>query len=233
MSEQRRTDRWPASLAAGLVIGAVETLLATSFAAFVFAGYLESFLARGIGLYLGAAALTLAGVAWLAGGRGVIGGMQAAGAAVLTIVVSGAAITSYGALQRDFLTAVAATLVVTVLCGVLFLVLGTRRVADVIRFVPYPVAGGFLAGAGWLLVRGAMYVSTGESPYIASLTELVDREALIRWLPAVGFGVVLFLAARIVKRPLVIPAVLALGLVAFAIGMLVTGTSIETARNET
>ena len=143
MSDQRRIDRWPASLAAGLTIGAVEALLAISFAAFVFAGYLESFLADGIGLYLGAAAVTLAGFAWLAGGRGVIGGMQATSAAVLAIVVAGAAISSFGRLERDFLTAVAAAGVVTMIaCGAVFLVLGTRRLADLIRFVPYPVAGG-------------------------------------------------------------------------------------------
>ena len=108
----------------------------------MFAGYLESFLADGIGLYLGAAAVTLAGFAWLAGGRGVIGGMQATSAAVLAIVVAGAAISSFGRLERDFLTAVAAAGVVTIACGAVFLVLGTRRLADLIRFVPYPVAGG-------------------------------------------------------------------------------------------
>jgi len=226
----RRTGRWPASLAAGLVVGAVEALVAISFAALVFAGYLESFLADGIGLYLGAAAVALAGFAWLAGPRGVIGGMQAVGAAVLAIVVAGAAIDSYGALQRDFLTAVAATLVVTILCGVVFLVLGRRRLANVIRFVPYPVVGGFLTGTGWLLVKAGLYVSSGESPYITPLTELIDREALVRWLPALAFAVVLLLVVRIVKRPLAIPVAIGIGLVAFAIGVLLTGSSLETAR---
>jgi sulfate permease, SulP family len=226
----RRTGRWPASLAAGLVVGAVEALVAISFAAFVFAGYLESFLADGIGLYLGAAAVTLAGFAWFTGPRGVIGGMQAVGAAVLAIVVAGAAIDSYGALQRDFLTAVAATLVVTILCGVVFLVLGRRRLANVIRFVPYPVVGGFLAGTGWLLVKAGLYVSSGESPYITPLTELIDRETLVRWLPALAFGVLLLLVVRIVRRPFAIPAAIGIGLVAFAIGMLLAGSSLETAR---
>jgi sulfate permease, SulP family len=232
VSDQRRIDRWPASLAAGLTIGAVEALLAISFAAFVFAGYLESFLADGIGLYLGAAAVTLAGFAWLAGGRGVIGGMQATGAAVLAIVVAGAAISSFGRLERDFLTAVAAAGVVTIACGAVFLVLGTRRLADLIRFVPYPVAGGFLAGTGWLLLKAGVYVSSGESPYITPLSELIDRETLTRWLPALAFGVVLLLAVRIVNRPLVIPVVVVIGLAAFVIGVFLTGSSIETAREE-
>jgi MFS superfamily sulfate permease-like transporter len=50
------------------------------------------------------------------------------------------------------------------------------------------------------------------------------------WLPALAFGVILLIATRLVKRPLVIPAVLGIGLVLFVIGMLVTGSSIESAR---
>jgi len=218
------------SLAAWAIVGAVEAIVAISFAAFVFAGYLEAFMADGIGLYLGAAAVVLAGFAWLAGTRGVIGGMHGAAAAVVAIVVADAALGSFGRPERDFLTAVAATLVVTVLCGVVLLVLGVRRLANVIRLVPYPVVGGLLAGAGWLLLKGGIYVASGESPYIAPLTELLDREALIRWLPALAFGVVLLLVVRIAKHPLAFPAGIGVGLLAFAIGMLLTGSSLETAR---
>ena len=53
----------------------------------------------------------------------------------------------------------------------------------------------------------------------------------MRWLPAFAFGVVLLIATRVVKRALVIPAVLVIGLVAFAIGLLVTGSSIQQARD--
>ncbi len=38
---------------------------------------------------------------------------------------------------------------------------------------------------------------------------------------------ILFIAVRLIKRPLVIPAVIAIGLVLFAIGMVVTGSSID------
>ena len=58
---------WLASVAAGLIIGAVETVLAVAFAALVFGGLLAARLPDGIGLYLGAAVLTLAFLAWRAG----------------------------------------------------------------------------------------------------------------------------------------------------------------------
>jgi SulP family sulfate permease len=104
------------------------------------------------------------------------------------------------------------------------------RRGNLIRFVPYPVVGGFLAGAGWLLLKGGIYVASGESPSQTPIWDLTDSSVLQLWLPALAFGSILFIATRLVKRPLVIPAVLGIGLVLFVIGMLVTGSSIESAR---
>jgi sulfate permease, SulP family len=230
VSEQPRNAGWPTTVVAGAIIGAVEALLAVSFAALVFAGRTEDFIPDGIALYLGAAALTLAILAWRAGTRGVVGGMQAATAAVLAVVAATTAVNAYGSPERAFLTVVAATLVVTVLTGAVFLVLGMLRRGNLIRFVPYPVVGGFIAGAGWLLLRGGIYVASGESPSTSTIGDLTDSSLLQLWLPAFGFGSLLLIAARLVKRPLVIPAALGIGLLLFVIGMLVTGSSIESAR---
>ena len=83
MSEGRPTGRLLATVSAGGVIGLVEVVLAISFAALVFGGYLEDSLPAGIGIYLVVASLTLAILAWRAGVRGVVGSVQDAAAAVL------------------------------------------------------------------------------------------------------------------------------------------------------
>jgi SulP family sulfate permease len=154
VSEQPRTAGWPTTVVAGVIIGAVEALLAISFAALVFGGYLVDFIPDGISLYLGAAALTLAIFAWRTGTRGVVGGMQAATAAVLAVVAATTAVGTFGSPERAFLTVVAATMAVTVLSGAIFLVLGMLRRGNLIRFVPYPVVGGFLAGRGLAAPEG-------------------------------------------------------------------------------
>ena len=243
MSEQRRSAGMFASLAAGVIIGAVEAVLAIAFAAFVFGGLLVSRLADGIGLYLVAAALTLGILAWRAGRRGVVGSVQDAAAAVLAVVASTTAakaadITKVAQAGRPegyekpdvFLTVIAATLVVTVLCGIVFLALGTFRLGNLVRFVPYPVVGGFLAGTGWLLFKGGIYVASGIEVHLRTIGLMLHSEALKHSLPALAFGVILLFAVRLVKKPLVIPIVLGVGLVVFAIGMLVTGSSIDDAR---
>jgi sulfate permease, SulP family len=230
MSEQGRSGRLTASITAGVVIGVVEVVVAISFAALVFSGYLVYFLADGIGLYLVAAALTLAIVAWRGGTRGVVGGVQGAVVAVLAVVATTTALDAFGSSNRALLTVIAATMVVTLLTGITFLVIGTFKRGSLIRFVPYPVVGGFLAGAGWLLLKGGINVASGVEVHLGTIGSMIDSESLEHWLPAFAIGVVLLLAVRLVKKPLVIPIVLAIGLALFAIGMVVTGSSIDDAR---
>ena len=110
MSEGLRTGRAFAVVTAGAVIGLVEVVLAVSFAALVYGGYLAQFLPNGIGLYLVAASLTLAILAWRAGSRGPVGSVQDAAAAVLAIIATNAALASFGSIDRAFLTVVAATM---------------------------------------------------------------------------------------------------------------------------
>ena len=219
------------TLLAGGIMGAVEAVLAVSFAAIVFNGYVVDYIAEGISLYLGAAALTLAIFAVLGGSRGVVAGMQPASAVVLALVSATIAVTAFGGIERSFLTVVAATLVVTVLCGAAFLALGAFRSGNLLRFVPVPVVGGFIAGAGWLLFKSGLFVAADEPAFVTPLGDLLHSEPLKLWLPALAFGVILLVATRLVKSPLVIPVVLGIGLVLFAIGMVVTGSSIASARS--
>jgi SulP family sulfate permease len=231
LSEQGRSVGLLAALASGLVIGAVEVVLAISFAALVFGGYLASFLSRGIGLYLVAAAVTLAILAWRAGARGVVGSVQDAAAAVLAVVATTTALDAFGSLDRAFLTVVAATVVVTLSTGIAFALLGIFRLGNLVRYVPYPVVGGFLAGTGWLLFKGGIGVAASVQPYFRTIDDLLRREDLTRWIPALVFGVVLLVVSRVVNRPLVIPALMGLGLVLFAAGVLVTGSSLDEVRD--
>jgi len=240
----QRAEGWPIVIAAALIIGAVEIVLAVAFAAFVFGGLLQQNLPDGIGLYLVAAALTLATFAWRGGRRGVVGSVQDAAAAVLAGAAAAAAaraaqISQVAALAgiEDyeapdvFLTVIAATLVVTVLCGAFFLVLGWRGWGNLIRFVPYPVVGGFLAGTGWLLFTGGIHVASRVQIHLDRVDDLVRPYALVRWLPALAFGVVLLLAVRIVRRSLVIPVTIGIGLVAFVAVALVTGSGLDEVRD--
>ena len=125
---------------------------------------------------------------------------------------------------------VAAVVVASVLTGAVCLLLGAFRLGNIVRFVPYPVIGGFLAGTGWLLVKGGIGVASGIGPTVGTLRELLAWGSLARWLPALVFAVALTVGVRVTRWPLLIPAALGIGLVAFAIGIVVTGSSIAEAQ---
>jgi SulP family sulfate permease len=251
----RRVGTWFRWVAVGLIIGAVETVLAIAFAAVVFGGRLVSHLADGIGLYLAAAALTLAFLAWRSGSGGVVGSVQDAAVVVLALIADATAAKATALAQiaqqsglHDydapdvFLTVIAATLVTTLLCGVIFWVVGTFGLGNLVRFVPYPVVGGFLAGTGWLLFKFGIYVATQVSVHLRTVTGLDLGGApfafpgllrgfqLAHWLPAVAFGAILLIAVRVIKRPLVIPVGIAIGLVVFVAAAVVTGSSLHEVR---
>jgi SulP family sulfate permease len=176
----------------------------------------------------------------------VVGSVQDAAAAVLAIVASTTAVKAASLQQLAvqtgledfegpdvFLTVIGATLVVTVACGIVFWLLGRFRLGSVARLMPYPVVGGFLAGTGWLLLKGGIYVASGVQPTLRTARYFIHEYTLMRSAPAFVFGVVLLAAVRVLKRPLIIPIVIGAGLVAFAIGMVVTGSSIDEARDGT
>ena len=207
MSERQGTAGRLRTLSIGLVIGAVEVVVAASFAGLVFSGLLKRYIADGVGLYVTAAAVTLALLAWRAGSRGVVGSLQAATPAILTVLATPVALNAFGSGARDFITVVLATMVITVVAGITSVVLGIRRRGDLVRFVPYPVVGGFLAGVGWLLVSGGVAVTVNESPFLLPITDLFSRDALARWVPAVVLGGLLLVSQRVVRRPLTVPVV--------------------------
>src|SRR5262249_5833751 len=99
-----------------------------------------------------------------------------------------------------------------------------------IRFIPYPVVGGFLAGSGWLLVLGSIRVMTGQSVSLWEPGLLFEHGLPAKWLPGVLFGVVLFLMLRRYRRPVLVPVLLLAAVVVFYAITLAAGTSVTEAR---
>jgi sulfate permease, SulP family len=203
------------TVTAGVVVGVMEVVLATSFAALVFTGPLAPHLPAGIGLGLVAAAAILITVALLSSYRGMLGSVQDISAAVLSLVAASIVADLPPDDPRIFVTVVAAIALTSLLTGGLFLVLGTFRLGDLIRFVPYPVVGGFLAGTGWLLFRGGMEVVSDRALSLARLDILAEPDVLALWIPGLAFAVVLMVVSRRSAHPLVLPLMVLVAIVVF------------------
>lgn len=95
----------------------------------------------------------------------------------------------------------------TILTGVMLLAFGSMRLGEWLRFVPYPVIGGFLAASGWLLATGGIEVMSGVSLGL-SLKSMIDTFAPVH-LPHIavglGFVVAVFLIRSRSESFLVLP----------------------------
>jgi SulP family sulfate permease len=70
--------------------------------------------------------------------------------------------------------------IVTALTALLLCGLGLARAGAAIRFVPYPVIGGFLGATGWLMVSGAVRVITDHPLGFATLETLIESHTLAK-----------------------------------------------------
>jgi SulP family sulfate permease len=204
----------------GIFAGAMSgTLVATftiTLAALVFSGGgLNRYLPAGIGLSLAGATIIGAIVALGSSYRAVIAAPQENTAVILALVAASIGNSMSARGLDPFPTIVAAISFSAVVTGALFLVLGVLRLGTIVRFIPYPVVGGFLAGTGWLLFQGSVSVMAGTELTFSHLDKLLANDAIVNWLPGLILGIGLTFITRRVHHFLLLPGLLVLSIAGF------------------
>ena len=218
------------SLTAGLIIGVLEVVLATSFTALVFFGDASIHLPLAIGANLFAALVMLTVVALRSSLPGIVGSLQDTTAAILALISISVIREMPGAYHETFLTLLAISMVATFITGVFLLLLGRRKLGNLVRFIPYPVIGGFLAGTGWLLFKGGMGLLVDRTLTLQTLHRFVRPDPLLKWVPAVVFAIVLLVLVRRYRHFLIIPGAVVIGVVIFYIVLFATDRSVLIAK---
>jgi sulfate permease, SulP family len=149
-------------LTAALLTGVSEIIDNVALAAIIFSGDLTPYVPVGIGLSLFTAIVISLILSLGSSSPGVVGGAQDAPTAILAVMAARiAAQFSAANLTNSILPTIVVTLALTtVLTGVCCFLLGQFKLGNLIRFIPYPVVGGFLAGTGWLIVLAALSFMT-------------------------------------------------------------------------
>lgn len=199
------------SLTVGLLVSIMSIGTIVSLAALIFSGSLSSFLAGGIGLVLFGALVMGIVVALTTSLPGMIAIPQDTPAAILALVASGISFAMRSAQpQAVYVTVLAAIALTSLLMALILLLLGRFRASGFVRYIPYPVVGGFLAGTGWLLAKGAFGVMLGMPLTLANLSLTFTIGKIVDWLPGVVFAIVLLLVLRRSHHFLITPAALIL-----------------------
>jgi SulP family sulfate permease len=199
-------------------------------ASLIFANELAQFLPQGIALFLlGSAVITITTSA-LSRLPTIVSYPQDTPSVILAIIAADIAAKMGGmppqAIYSTLLVAIAIT---SMLTGASFLLLGYFKASKLIRFIPYPVMGGFMAGCGWLLVKGAFALATTSQLNMTVAAHLFDKAFLAHWVPTISFAIILLLATTTFKHYACLPLTIFLA-IAFFYGMLmINGLSIDQA----
>lgn len=216
------------SLLTGVALSFSEIAFVISLTSLIFSGQLAEYLPRGLALAFVSAIIHSVVAALFSGKQGIIVVIQ--DNPVVLLAVAAASIAANAAGADLFATALALIAVTTVLSGALFLFLGTLRLGGLVRYIPYPVVGGFLAGTGWLLAHGSISTMASYPPSFETLPALLQPDQLALWLPGVVLGIVLFAALQRFEHIVVMPAILIGWTVLFFVVLLATGMTIPEAQ---
>lgn len=200
----------------GLVGGAIVLPLVISFALLIFQGELAVFAARGIGMVLLGSLIMQLVVTFTSSMPGMIGAPQDSPAAILGLTALAIVARMKGApAETKFVTIMATVIVTSLTSGLFFVMIGSFKLSRFVRFIPYPVVGGFVAGTGLLLAQGSLGVMLGATPGSSNLSILFQTRHLVLWLPGVVFGTIVLIAWRRYKHLLTYPILLTSAAVIF------------------
>ncbi len=109
-------------------------------------------------------------------------------------------------------TIIVAIMVATLITGLFLLLLGRLKLGNLVRYIPYPVTGGFFAGIGYIFVEGGLTVASGSSPDIGSLG---DSQFIQLVTPAVVLALCLIVGKLFRDNRLSVPGILLASLLIF------------------
>jgi sulfate permease, SulP family len=219
--ERSRTQAALTDVFAGLVCSILSVAYCLSYAALIFNGPLVPALAYGVAVTFLSAAIGGSIVAWKSSLPFAVAGPDSSISVVLAALVA-TLIQRLGSADPllPTLIAISAT---TALTGLLLCVLGFTHAGRAIRFVPFPVIGGFLGATGWLMITGAVQVVTEQKPLIANLAEFANVPMLGKIAAALVVAAILQFALRRSKSPFVMPGILIAALATTYIVLLLGG----------
>jgi SulP family sulfate permease len=198
-----------------------------SYALLIFAGPLAPYVSYGLAATFISSAILGIVVALGSSFRFAIAGPDSSTAAMTAILTSSlvermvASDPSAPLLAPVLITlGVSAAVTGIVLCG-----FGVTRMGRAIRYVPYPVVGGFLGATGFLIVLGATRIITGHALHWTTLGQFADIRTLWELAAAGALAVALYLIWHRSGNSLGLPAVLIGGVVIAHIAFRLTGMS--------
>jgi len=194
------------SLVTSSVVAMMTVVLSVSFVSLIFVEPIEEYIGEGTNLMLLMAVVLGVFMTIFSSYAGTIAIPQDRVAPVVALMATLIIHDMPGAdPDRVGITVLAAIASSTIIVGLALWILGIYKLGNIVRFTPYPVIGGFLAGSGWLLVTGSCRVISGEPFSLMNLKQMITTGLILQWIPCVVFGIAAYFAVRWFRHFLTLP----------------------------
>ncbi|XPV76073.1 MAG: SulP family inorganic anion transporter [Desulfovibrio sp.] len=218
------------ALAIGLINGIVCVIVAVSFSAMIFSEALTPLAPRASGLIIfGAFIMNLMMVLFSRIKTNVSLPQDAPAATLTSAIPIGSALLVFSP-NDAYMTMIGILFLSSLTTGISLWCIGRFKLANLFRFIPYPVVGGFLAGSGWLLCSGGIGVMCGISPNFSNLATFFSGAVIIKWLPAIIFALLLFVTMLHRSHFLILPCSLLTAGGLYYLGFSLSGTTVPQAQ---
>ncbi|MFM2366010.1 MAG: hypothetical protein RIR95_618 [Pseudomonadota bacterium] len=219
---QAPSGYWRSALV-GVIFGADAAAHCLALATICFTGALAGGLGAATGLFLlGTAAATLTLFLF---GRipRAVGISQDTTISILAPAILLATSAVAGTNDAKVATAFAVIGTSALLSGVTFWIIGRLGLGRLVRMFPFPVAAGFLASSGYLLVFAALTIVTHQNGLAAIWTAASDPLVQLRLIPALFMAVLLTLAVRYIKGTMPVVVIIFAALIGYHLIASATG----------
>ena len=221
---------WLRDMFAGSICGVLSIAFGLSYAVLIFSGPLTPWLTYGVAATFVSTAIAAFVVAMRGSLPFAIAGPDSSTSAVTAVLAASLVERLIAAGVGDQL--LKPTLIViaigSALTGILLCGLGLARAGRAIRFVPYPVIGGFLGATGWLVVSGAVLVVTDLQLDVRNVDALLSASSVAKILAGAAVAAALFIARTWYRSAFVLPVLLLVSLGAVYLVILLSGIPLAT-----
>jgi len=202
-----------ANILSGSLIALVNISVAVSVAALLFAQTDPRFMVPGIAILLVGTLVAGLGGSLFSDYRAVICSPRNGLVPVFAVMIS----SIYASFGSEYSLGAEATIIVAIMVaslitGLFLLLLGRLRLGNLVRYIPYPVTGGFFAGIGYIFVEGGLTVASGASPTFSSFTESQFIQLVT---PAVVLALCLIIGKLFRDNRLSVPGILLASILIF------------------
>lgn len=199
-----------ARLTAVAIFGILNTSFAVSYSSLIFSSTAPDYFVVSVALFLVGGCISSIIISSFSTYSGAIAFIQDVPVAISGLIALSLSTTLQEAgPDALFATTLMAIALSTLLTGLTFLLLGYFKLGNLVRFIPYPVMGGFLAATGWLLFKGGLQVSSGVGFQVLESVNFFRQADSGQLVCALAFGVgLLILVRRYSENGLVTPVVI-------------------------